>query len=481
MHLHQKQGEAFASTATEILYGGAAGGGKSHLMRVAAIVWCASIAGLQVYLFRRIRSDLIMSHMDGPKGARAMLAGWERCGLAKVVGDEIRFWNGSKIHLCHCKDAKDVYKYQGAEIHVLLIDELTHFLEPMYRFLRSRVRMVGVSLPGWARGAFPRILCGANPGNVGHLFVKRMWIDGAEPMAIRQMEPEEGGKRRQYIPALLEDNPSMAEDDPTYEHTLAGLGSPELVRAMRWGDWNVALGAFFTAFDVRRHVVQPFQIPSHWLRFASKDWGSASPGSVGWWAVAADQITVDGAVKGARVVIPRGALVRYREWYIAAADGTGLKLSNAQLAAGIAERERGETIAYRVADPSMWQVKGGPSIAEELARAGLHFKPADNARTTRGGPVSGWAQMNSRLVGNAEGHPMIFCLTTCRDSVRTIPVLMHDKSDPEDVDTQMEDHCADDWRYACMSRPWVPHVARPRRRDAWDDDENESAPGWKVV
>jgi hypothetical protein len=100
-----------------------------------------------------------------------------------IVEDELRFWNGSRIYLCHCKDAKDVYKYQGAEIHVLLIDELTHFTETMYRFLRNRVRMVGIALPDQYKGCFPRILCGANPGNVGHQFVKATFVDSAEPMA----------------------------------------------------------------------------------------------------------------------------------------------------------------------------------------------------------------------------------------------------------------------------------------------------------
>jgi hypothetical protein len=464
LHLHPKQGEALNSAATEILYGGAAGGGKSHLMRIAAVLWCASIAGLQVYLFRRIRGDLVKSHMDGPKGFRALLAGWENAGFVKLVEDEIRFWNGSKIYLCHCKDAKDVYKYQGAEIHVLLIDELTHFLEPMYRFLRSRVRMVGLKLPDWAKGRFPRILCGANPGNIGHLFVKRMFVDGALPMELRQMEPDEGGKVRQYIPALLEDNPSMAEDDPTYEHALAGLGSPELVKAMRWGDWDVVLGAFFSSWDQRRHVVEPFSIPDTWLRFASKDWGSASPGSVGWWAVASDPVTIAG--KTGKIVVPRGALVRYREWYIAKPDGTGLKLRNDAVVLGIKEREGKDKITYRVLDPACFAEHGGPSIAEDYARAGVHFKPADNTRVDRKGPISGWAQMNSRLIGNSDGQPMIFCFSTCRDSIRTIPVLMHDANNPEDVDTDMEDHAADDWRYACNSRPWIP--GPPPRKNPLD-------------
>src|SRR5258708_3391767 len=211
--LHPKQGVALNTPATEVLYGGAAGGGKSHLMRAAAISWCAAISGLQVYIFRRVWDDLRKNHMEGPTGFRSMLLEWIQGNAVTVLEDEIRFWNGSRIFLCHCEHEKHVYKYYGAEIHVLLIDELTHFSETMYRFLRSRVRMVGITLPAEFVGHFPRILCSANPGNLGHLWVKNAWIAGQVPGRTRQMPAAEGGMRRQFIPARLDDNPSMQEAD----------------------------------------------------------------------------------------------------------------------------------------------------------------------------------------------------------------------------------------------------------------------------
>lgn len=113
LQLHQKQGLAFQTRATEVLYGGAAGGGKSHLMGVAAMAWCVDIPGLQVYVFRRLFPDLIKNHMEGPKGFRAMLAPWQEAGHVKIVEDEIRFSNGSRIYLCHCKDDSDRFKYQA--------------------------------------------------------------------------------------------------------------------------------------------------------------------------------------------------------------------------------------------------------------------------------------------------------------------------------------------------------------------------------
>jgi hypothetical protein len=449
-------------------------------MRVCAILWCAAIPGLQVYLFRRIREDLFKNHMEGPHGFRAVLAPWVNCKFCRIVDDEVRFWNGSKIYLCHCKDEKDIYKYQGAEIHVLLIDELTHFTDTMYRFLRNRVRMVGLELPKNYAGTFPRILCGANPGNIGHQWVKMGWLDNAQPLSIRQMDASEGGMSRQFIPALLEDNPSMAADDPSYEMRLEGLGSKALVQAMRYGNWDVVEGAFFDCFDKARHVVQPFQVPADWLRFVSMDWGSASPFSVGWWAVATDQITAENAF-GKKIILPRGCLIRYREWYGAKGPNVGLKLRNEEIAKGIKSRETGETVSYRVLDPSCFASNGGPTIDEQFRLEGVYFNKADNTRAGKVGAISGWSQLRSRMIGDGDGNPMIVCFSNCHDSIRTIPVLQHDKTKPEDLDTDMEDHAADEWRYGTSSRPWVKEAtSKPSRLDAYRNRPTEQA-SWKVV
>lgn len=483
LSLHPKQGEALQTAANEVLYGGAAGGGKSHLMRVAAILWCAAIPGLQVYLFRRIRDDLVKNHMEGPKGFRSMLAGWVLCGFVTIVEDEIRFWNGSKIYLCHCKDEKDIYKYQGAEIHVLLVDELTHFTESMYRFLRNRVRMVGLTIPAQYAGQFPRILCGANPGNIGHLWVKTTFVIANVPLAKWRTPASEGGMLRQYIPARLEDNPSMASDDPGYETRLEGLGSATLVAAMRWGDWDVIEGAFFDCWDRKRHVIKPFEVPKEWMRFRSGDWGSAKPFSFGWWAVASDDTKIGD------IWLPRGCMIRYREWYGCqpGKPNTGLKLHAEVVGSGLWDREKDDPkLTGGVLDPAAFSEDGGPSIAERIVKGSgnnIYFRPADNKRVTQRGAMGGWDQFRSRLIGDADGRAMIVTFDTCTDSIRTIPALQHDEVRPEDLDSDGEDHAADEWRYACMSRPWVPE-ARPKekpRRDGYDRDDDEAEDSWKVV
>lgn len=465
LELQPKQAVAFQTRATEVLYGGAAFGGKSHLMRVAAIAWCAAIAGLQVYIFRRVRDDLVKNHIEGPQGLRNLLAPWVDARLVEIVEDEIRFWNGSKIYLCHCKDEKDRFKYHGSEIHVLLIDELTTFTEVIYRYLRFRVRMVGLEVPEQYAGMFPRILCGSNPGNIGHAWVKRTFIDGRQELEAWNTPDEEGGMLRQYIPARYQDNAIGMRDDPQYLGRMRGAGSKEFVRAMEEGDWAAIAGAFFDGWSPAL-ILPPFDPPSHWTRFGSFDWGSAKPHSYGLWTIAeGEPVRISG---GDTIHIPRGAIVRYREWYGCQPNqpDVGLKLTAEQVADGILKVERGERIAYRVADPSIWKVDGGPSIAERMfgyraawdrqqPKRYLQFREADNSR------INGWDQMRARMTGNAEGEPLIYCTRDCVDSIRTIPMLQHDDKRREDVDTDSEDHAADEWRYACMSRP-ISLVPKPK-------------------
>jgi hypothetical protein len=253
-------------------------------------------------------------------------------------------------------------------------------------------------------------------------------------------------------------------------HTNSGCGG--LVRAWLDGDWSVTLGAFFDCWESKRHVIAPFAISPEWLRFRSMDWGSASPFSVGWWVIVQDDYAVDGRV------LPRGCMVRYREWYgmRPGEPNVGLKLHAEEVGKGIAEREQGENIAFGMLDPSAFKEDGGPSIAERIARGSggkVWFRHADNTRVPARGAMGGWDQMRSRLVGDGDGRPILVVFGTCVDSIRTIPFLQHDPDRPEDIMTDSEDHAGDEWRYACMSRPWVPAVEVPKRENVFS--------GYRVV
>jgi hypothetical protein len=283
------------------------------------------------------------------------------------------------------------------------------------------------------------------------------------------------GLERVFIPSKVGDNKYLGAQ---YVQQLKASGSETLVRAWLEGDWSVIEGAFFDCWNTALHVIRPFEIPRDWLRFRSADWGSAKPFSIGWWAVVSDDFSLPwGSIDGGRfgsgsagvveggersTVLPRGALVRYREWYGKSSPNVGLKLTAEEVAKGILEREpkdeRGnplEKITYSVLDPAAFAVDGGPSIAERMGNLKVHFSRADNKRVSQLGALGGWDQMRARLKGE-DGRPMIYFFSTCLDSIRTIPALQHDPDRPEDLDTDGEDHAGDEVRYACMSRPWVP-------------------------
>jgi len=469
--LHERQSEAFLSPATELLYGGAAGGGKSYLLRVSGIRWCLEVPGIQVYLFRRTHPDLRANHLRGPGSLHALLGPLIGAGKAvwREQAAEFRFVGGSVLKLAHLQHPGDVEKYQGSEIHVLLMDELTHFSDAQYRFLRSRVRRAGLMVPPEYDKKLPRIECASNPGSVGHGWVKAAWVSAAPAGKIWQAGPSEGGMKRQYIPARVQDNPTLLSQDPDYLQRLEGLGTPELVRAMRDGDWDITAGQALELFRADKHVIAPFAIPKHWTRFRSMDWGSSKPFSVGWWAVS------DGSLPH----YPSGALIRYREWYgWNGRPDTGLRLTSTQVAEGILEREStDEKIVYSVADPAIFGHHDGPSVAEHMGQSGVAFRRASNPRK------AGFQEFRRRLKG-IDGIPMLFVFDTCRDGfIRTVPELTLDPTDPEDLDTTQEDHAYDEARYACMSRPQphTPHHAN-RPKDRWESAFNtKENNGWKLT
>lgn len=455
--LHPKQWIAFTSEATEILYGGAAGSAKSHLIRIAAIMWALAIPGLQIYIFRRTYDDLIKNHMEGPTGFYSLLSQWLG-KYVEIVDKEIRFNNGSKIYLCHCQHEKNRFDYQGAEIHVLLIDELTHFTETIYRFLRSRVRIPQsmVISDEW-KGKFPRIVCGSNPGGIGHQFVKSTWIDEQPPFAIYRTSPSEGGFLRQYIPARLADNPSI--DQASYSANLSGLGNESLVKAMLDGDWDIVSGA---ALDIQRnvHLIRSFKPPKHWTRFQGLDWGYVKPYAVGWFTVVEGGTLL--SAKGAHgdVYLPDKAVILYRELYgTTGKPNEGSKDESPIVAKRILEMEKEaeEKIDYRIADTQLWSKNDGPSMAERMfAATNGAFNPAPATKDRQANYAEFCNRLRGELTDKNSYTPMFYITENCQHFWRTVPPLILDELNPEKgPEEHQENHMYDMCAYSLMSRPFV--------------------------
>ena len=414
----------------EVFYGGARGGGKTDGMLgkfgIKAAKYGPHVRGI---FFRRELPQLDAA-VDRSKEIYLSL-GAEYQDYKK----QWTFPNGATLRFRPLERDADAEKYQGHSYTDVFFEELGNYPNPTPVMKLKATLRSAESIPCQFHAT-------GNPGGPGHNWVKARYVDPA-PQGWKILK--EGNSSRIFIPARISDNQILMTADPGYVDRLKATGSAELVRAWLEGDWDVIEGAFFECWRSEKHVVHPFEIPDHWLKFRSFDWGSAAPFSVGWWAVS-DGTEVDAAV------YPKGALIRYREWYGASAPNTGLKLTNEKIAEGIKQRET-ERITYGVADPSIFMVQGGPSIAEQMAKAGVLWRRADNRRIGGRGAMSGWAEMRSRMVG--DDFPMIYCFSTCVDSIRTIPSLPHDPHKAEDVDTNAEDHAADEWRYACMSRPWA--------------------------
>lgn len=458
LQLQSKQQLAYNSLATEILYGGAAGGGKSHLMRVAMINWCAHIPNLQCYLFRRKFPDLWKNHMEGPTAFPSMLAEWMDEGKANINSSKnyIEFWNGSKILLCHCQHDKDRFDYQGAEIHVLGVDELTTFSEVIYRYVRGRVRLGGLKLPKGYRGRFPRIVNSANPGGIGHNWVKATFIDKAPPYVKMRVGKKEGGMIRQFIPARLEDNQALIGNDPEYEDRLEGLGNKALVEAMRRGDWDIVAGGMFDdVWNRDRHILKPFVIPASWMIDRTFDWGSSKPFSVGWWAESdgTEATMLDGTKRN----FPRGTVFRIAEWYgWNGKANEGTKMLASEIARGIIEREEAMGLRGRVqdgaADSSIYDTEDGNCIADKMALQGITWVKANKSPGSR---KQGWELMRdmfkAALQFSAE-EAGLYIFQNCVHFIRTVPTLTRLERDTDDIDTNEEDHVADETRYRLLKK-----------------------------
>lgn len=426
---------------SEIFFGGARGGGKTDGVVGKYAIKDARYPGkLNAVIFRRelpMLDDLI----ERSKEVYEPLGG--------SFNDQKKTWRmpcGGRLRFRPLERTSDAAKYQGQNLTDACVEEVGLYptsgpIDRLWGALRSREVPI-------------QLLQTGNPGGPGQLWIKQRYIDPCPSgMKVQHRELPNGETVKYvFIPSRIQDNRMLLDGDPQYINRLYLVGNKELVRAWLEGDWNAIEGAFFDDWS-QDMVIEPFVIPEHWTRTVSFDWGFARPFSVGWWAIASEDYLHNGQA------IPRGAMIRYREWYGAKKDrgetmpNVGIKLTAEEVGKGIRERTA-ERIHDWIADPAIFSEDGGPSIFE---RMGVPFRRADNRRVGINGQMGGWDMMRQRMRGG-----MVFCFDTCVDSIRTIPVLQHDETRPEDLDTDGEDHAADEWRYACMSRPWISQSPQDR-------------------
>ena len=451
-----KQAAFHATTANEVLYGGAAGGGKTKAMIMDALFRTLTFPGTTAVIFRRTYQELEDTDIK-----EALSSYPPEIAKYNAGRHEFNLINGSKILFRHCEHEADRFRYSGIEIQFLYFDELTSFEQAIYDFLKTRLRAKK------SLGVVPIVRSASNPGGIGHGWVKKMFVDAGPYMSIIEQEiySEALHKskiiRSQYIPALATENPFITED---YIFQLE-MKPDALRRALLNGDWDSFEGQVFTEITdnpahyrdrLWTHVIEPFDIPASWPRYMSFDHGYSRPFSCGWWAVS----PIDGTV------------YRYKEWYGTKPRqaNTGLQYTPVQIAEGIIAREAEEIAENiyidRIADPAIFDQSRGESVADQMRpnnnHQGVYFRKGDNTR------LAGKMQLHERLRFSSEGKPRLYVFNTCQDWLRTVPTLPYSLTKPEDVDTDAEDHAYDDTRYFLMARPLALTKAAPEPPPEYD-------------
>lgn len=433
----------------EALYGGAAGGGKSDCAVAEALrqVHIPHYRGLILRKTYPQLSELIDRSRELYKAAfpDAKYNDQKHCWTFK---------SGAKIYFGAMQYTKDRTNYQGKRYDFIDFDELTHFTWDEYSYLFSRNRPNGPGTRCYIRAQ-------ANPGGVGHGWVKERFVTAAPPLTpiwekASYREPDgkliEKWRSRIFVPSTVFDNKKLLENDPDYIVRLASLPENEK-KALLYGDWDSFSGQVFTewrnnpdGYESRKntHVITPFHIPDSWRIYRGFDFGYSKPFSVGWYAVDHD-----------------GRMYRIRELYgCSGVPNEGVKWETARIAEKIREIEKtDENIKYKhvsgIADPAIFAESGGEPISDIMSRYGVYFDKADNTR------IAGKMQIHHRLAFDEIGIPMLYVFDTCKHFIRTIPALVYDETDVEDVNTKGEDHIYDELRYVCMENPINPPPKAP--------------------
>lgn len=452
--LYEKQQRALMSSALEILYGGAAGSGKSYMMRVLAIVLCMEVANMKVFLFRRMYKELYINHVFSPDGFLTMLKPFlDKGDVTFNKSDGVfNFWNGAQIYLCHAQHESDINQYLGAEIHLLLIDEATQFTEKMIRFIRTRVRLGGLPLPERWQKRLPKIIYGTNPGGISHAYFKRGWVSHGEGHVFRA-PAQDGGMMREYVPARARENVVMMRNDPDYGDRIMGLGDDRLAKAYLEGNWDMEEGnAFSDLWDTNVHIVQSIDIPRGWRIDRSHDYGYSAPAAT-IWTVESDGTSA--IINDRQVILPRKSLVIISELYFADKEDKGLKLLPNELGQRMHDHELMRGLRHKVdagpADSSIFDKdKGMTSIHDEYVKRGIRFTKADKRPGSRErGFVLMRQMLKAPMMRNME-QPWLLVHRNCVHTCSQIPELPISPENPQDVDSAANDHIYDAGRYRLL-------------------------------
>jgi hypothetical protein len=407
------QTDFLAAPERDVLYGGAAGGGKSYAMLIDPLRY-AHRPSHKALILRRTMPEL-RELID--KSRELYPKAFPGCKYKEVE----KLWNfpsGAKVEFGFLERDADVYRYQGQAYSWIGFDEITHLpTEFGWNYLASRLRTTDPEIMTYMR-------CTANPGGVGAIWVKKRYVDPSPPN-----ESFKGADNltRRFIPARLEDNPYLAKDG-RYEEMLLAL-PPTQRKQLLEGNWDVNEGAAFTEFDLDIHVVTPFDIPLGWERVKGIDYGYASESACLWG-------TLDPT---------DGTLIIYRELYRKGLTGE-------DLGGIITQMELKDPYSVQgVLDTSAWARTGttGPTVGEALVRAGHKLRRADKNR------IQGKIQIHEYLRVQQSGRPRLQIFNTCPNLIRELQGIPLDKNNPEDVDTHAPDHAYDALRYLIMSRPRV--------------------------
>lgn len=437
-----------AASDREVLYGGAAGGGKSYAMLADPLRYMShpQFSGLLLrHTTEELRELIWKSQEMYPKIYPGIK--WSERKMQWVAPSGARLW------FSYLDRDEDVLRYQGLAFSWVGFDELTQWPTPFaWNYMRSRLRSTASDLPVYMRAT-------TNPGGPGHAWVKKMFIDPAKPGKSFWATDTETGEilrypvghskegqplfKRRFIPALLSDNPYLAQQGD-YETMLLSLPEHQRKQLLE-GNWDVSEGAAFPEFNRSIHVVDSFEIPKNWVKFRSCDYGYGSFSAVLWFAVS-----------------PSEQIIVYRELYVS-------KVLAKDLARMILELEQNDgQIKYGILDSSCWHKRGdtGPSLAEQMIMEGCRWRPSDRSAGSR---VAGKNEIHRRLqVDEFTEEPRLVIASNCTNLIAQLPILPLDKANPEDIDTKVSfDHLYDALRYGVMSRP---------RFSIWDYDPTKSRP-----